>query len=92
MPNSKRQVKPPERFNPHQEGSAPLMSQRVKKHRELAKDRKRKKTERKDVPAEDTPAVENKENENQITIESKKKKDGSKKTKNPVKIKMKWKK
>lgn len=94
MPNSKRQVKPPERFNPHQEGSAPLMSQRVKKHRELAKDRKRKKTERKDVPAEDTPAaaVENKENENQITIKSKKKKDGSKKTKNPVKIKMKWKK
>ena len=49
MPNSKRQVKPPERFNPHQEGSAPLMSQRVKKHREHAKDREKKKTERENV-------------------------------------------
>ena len=57
MHNSKRQVKPPERFNPHPEGSAPLMSQRVKKHREHAKDRERKKTERENVPAEDTLAV-----------------------------------
>ena len=78
MPNSKRQVKPLEGFNPHQEGSVPLMSQRVKKHREHAMDRKRKKTERQKVPAEDTHAVENKENESQIP--SKKMKDGSKKT------------
>ena len=67
------------------------MSQRVMKHREHAKDKERKKTERKKVPVEDTPAVEsNKETKDQIP--SKKQKDGSKKTKNPVKIKMKWKK